>query len=83
MQIALGCQNRPWHQHTLEEALDGIAAADFTRVGLTGQQGKWAFTADSTDEDLSRLRRLFNDRHLKLQMAIKQPNLWRKTCRRR
>jgi len=76
MQIALGCQNRPWHQYTLEEALAGIAAAGFTGVGLIPQQGKWAFTADSSDEDIEALRRLLDSHRLQPEMAIRQPNLW-------
>jgi sugar phosphate isomerase/epimerase len=76
MRIALGCLSRPWHEHTLEEALQGIAAAGFGVVGLLTHQGKPAFTADSSDEEIARLKESLLRHNLKLQVAIRQPNLW-------
>ena len=76
MQAQLGCQNRPWHEHTLEEALGGIAGAGFHIVGFVAQQGKPVISADSTDEDIARLKELLQSHGLRPQMAIRQPNLW-------
>ncbi len=75
MQIQLGCLNRPWHEHTLEEALAGIAAAGFKTVGFTGQQGKPTISADSTDQDVARLKSLLKQNGLEAQVTISQPSL--------
>jgi sugar phosphate isomerase/epimerase len=76
MQVELGCLNRPWYEHTLEEALGGIAGAGFEAVGLVAQQGKPVVSADSTDDEIAALKALLGRRRLTPQAAIRQPNLW-------
>ena len=76
MEITLGCQNRPWSEYSLEEALSGIAAAGYSIVGFTPQQGKPVFSAESSEEEIERFEALLDSHGLEPQMAIRQPNLW-------
>jgi sugar phosphate isomerase/epimerase len=75
MRIQLGCLNRPWYEFTLEEALAGIAAAGYKTVGFTGQQGGPVISADSTDEDIARLKSLLQSKGLRAQVSISQPSM--------
>jgi len=77
MEIQLGCLNRPWHEHTLEEALAGIAAGGYATVGFTGQQGKPTLSADCTDEQLARIGSLLRQHNLRAQVWIGQPDVYR------
>lgn len=76
MQIQLGCQTRPWHDYSLDEALAGIAAAGFEIVGFVPQADNPLFSPEAGDGDIARLKDLLASRGLRPQMAISQPNLW-------
>ncbi len=77
MDVPLGCQTRPWHEYSLEDALDGIAAAGFEIVGFVPQADNPLFSPEASEDDIGRLRDLLASRGLRPQMAITQPNLWK------
>lgn len=56
MQIQLGCLTRPWHDQPLDEALAGIAAAGFTRVGvMLSAQGQPLISPETEAQDIARV----------------------------
>ena len=75
MRIELGCLNRPWSGFALEEALAGIAAAGYQKVGLTWQQGRPVFSADSTEEEIAALKSRVAAHGLAAHVVITQPDL--------
>ena len=77
MEIELGCWTRPWWHFTLEEALRGVAAAGFRFVGLTPFDDKPPFSADSTEEDIARLKAAVESHGLAPRVAFGNPDLSR------
>lgn len=75
MRIELGCFTRPWGQHTLEEALAGIAAAGYTSVGLTSLADTPLFSDEWTDESNAGLARLVRGSGLRAQVTFGNPDL--------
>ena len=76
MDIELGCFSRPWDGHSLEEALAGIAASGYTRVGLSPlTAGGRLLSSEVTDDDISRLRAQVESHGLSTRVAFGNPDL--------
>lgn len=76
MDIELGCFTRPWGGFSLEEALAGIAAAGYTRVGLSHvTAGGRLLPSEVTDDDISRLKAQVESHALSAQVAFGNPDL--------
>ena len=76
MDIELGCFTRPWGEYSLEEALAGIAAAGYTRVGLSHlTAGGRLLPPAVTDDELSRLKAQVESHGLSAQVAFGNPDL--------
>lgn len=77
MEIDLGCWTRPWWDFTLQEALRGIAAAGFPIVGLAPFDDGPVFSADSTEEEIARLKAAVESHGLVPQAVFGNPDLSR------
>lgn len=64
----IGCYTRPWDEHDLLTALDGIAEAGFTWAGIMTAKGKsWVVVTPATAPDeAARLGDEARQRHLKI-----------------
>ena len=62
----IGCFSRPWSQWSFEEALDGMKAAGFERIGLLGtHQGEAFLSPEATPDYLEHLKQRIASRGLK------------------
>jgi len=77
MEIELGCWTRPWWDFTLQEALRGIAAAGFPIVGIAPFDDGPVFSADSTEEEIARLKAAVESHGLLPQVVFGSPDLSR------
>jgi len=77
MEIELGCWTRPWWDFTLQEALRGIAAAGFPIVGIAPFDDGPVFSADSTEEEIARLKAAVESHGLLPQVVFGNPDLSR------
>lgn len=77
MKIELGCLTRPWGKFTQAEALAGVAAAGFRVVGVTNLKDGPPFTADSTEEEIARLRSRVEGHGLEARVMFGNPDLSR------
>jgi len=76
MDIELGCFTRPWGDYSLEEALAGIAAAGYTRVGLSSlTAGGRLLPSEVAEDDISRLAAQLESHGLAAQVAFGNPDL--------
>ena len=69
-ELILGATTRPCNMLSVEEAFDHIAAAGFKHVALFRHKGDRPIGADSTPADVSRVRRLADERGLTISMLL-------------
>jgi sugar phosphate isomerase/epimerase len=66
--------NRPWDPFPIEQAVAGIAAAGFDTIQFCVHQGKNVFDADSTDQDIERVRAMLAEHGLAFTMISAGPD---------
>ncbi len=76
MNIDLGCFTRPWSEHSLEDALAGIAAAGYERVGLPSlTPGGPLLPSNVTDDDIAQLDARLKSYGLIPEVAFGNPDV--------
>ncbi len=72
--MKLGCFTRPWGEHTLEEALSGIAAAGYASVGLTPVADTPLFSERWSDRANTEVGELLRAEGLRAQVTFGNPD---------
>ena len=75
MTYQIGCFNRPWHEWDYEIALGGMEAAGYTHTGFMGQQGNPLISAESSPEEILRLKRSVEAHALRPAVVLADPPL--------